>query len=42
MTKPYRLPVPRAERPAPSRTAYLIASGDLRPSANVAGVLYCG
>lgn len=37
MTNPYGLPVPRAERSAPPRTAYLITSGDLRLSANVAG-----
>lgn len=38
MTAVYELPVP-APRPiaAPPRTAYLIASGDLRESANVAG-----
>ncbi|MEV4108751.1 hypothetical protein [Nonomuraea sp. NPDC049695] len=37
MTSTYRMPVPRKERPAEPRTAYLIASGDLRLSANVAG-----
>ncbi|MGV9385151.1 hypothetical protein ACWDRB_55765 [Nonomuraea sp. NPDC003707] len=37
MTGPYRMPVPRAEQPVAPRTAYLIASGDLRLSANVAG-----
>ncbi|WP_433435578.1 hypothetical protein [Nonomuraea sp. CA-141351] len=37
MTSTYRMPVPRQERPAEPRTAYLIASGDLRLSANVAG-----
>ncbi|GAB2831883.1 fucose isomerase [Microbacterium insulae] len=33
----YTLPAPRPRREAPARTAYLIASGDLRESANVAG-----
>ncbi|MDA3625730.1 fucose isomerase [Saccharopolyspora sp. WRP15-2] len=33
----YRLPEPRPQLSAPPRTAYLIASGDLRPAANVAG-----
>ncbi|MFF5986767.1 fucose isomerase [Prauserella flavalba] len=34
---PYRFPEPRTEPKAPPRTAYLVASGDLRPAANVAG-----
>ena len=33
----YRLPEPRPELTAPPRTAYLVASGDLRPAANAAG-----
>ena len=33
----YRWPEEPEDRPAPSRTAYLVASGDLRPAANVAG-----
>ena len=33
----YTLPAPRAEPTAPPRTAYLVASGDLRPAANAAG-----
>jgi len=33
----YTLPAPRAHTTVPPRTAYLIASGDLRESANVAG-----
>ena len=33
----YRLPVPRTEPVAPPNTAYLVASGDLRPRANAAG-----
>lgn len=33
----YTLPTPRERRSTPARTAYLIASGDLRESANVAG-----
>ncbi|MFG1689471.1 hypothetical protein ACGFNP_55640 [Nonomuraea sp. NPDC049269] len=37
MTSPYRQPVARPERSAAPRTAYLIASGDLRLAANVAG-----
>ncbi|MBT2229146.1 hypothetical protein [Nonomuraea sp. NEAU-A123] len=37
MTSPYRRPVARAEHSAAPRTAYLIASGDLRLPANVAG-----
>ncbi|MFD1538235.1 hypothetical protein [Nonomuraea guangzhouensis] len=37
MTSPYRRPVARPERSAAPRTAYLIASGDLRLAANVAG-----
>jgi L-fucose isomerase, C-terminal domain len=37
MTNPYRLPVPPAGRSAAPNTAYLIASGDLRLSANLAG-----
>jgi hypothetical protein len=37
VTNPYRLPVPPAERSASPSAAYLIASGDLRPSANIAG-----
>ena len=36
-TTPYALPAARAVAPAPERTAYLVASGDLRPAANVAG-----
>ena len=37
MTSPYRRPEPRPELVAPPRTAYLVASGDLRESANTAG-----
>ncbi len=37
MTSPYRRPEPRPELVAPPRTAYLVASGDLRPAANAAG-----
>jgi hypothetical protein len=37
MTGPYRLPEPHPELTAPPRTAYLVASGDLRPAANAAG-----
>ena len=37
MTSPYRLPESRPELTAPPRTAYLVASGDLRPAANAAG-----
>ena len=33
----YTIPVPRAAQAAPEKTAYLIASGDLRESANTAG-----
>ncbi|WP_223281202.1 fucose isomerase [Streptomyces antnestii] len=33
----YRLPESRPQLSAPPRTAYLIASGDLRPAANAAG-----
>ncbi|WP_194409895.1 fucose isomerase [Microbacterium cremeum] len=33
----YTLPAPRAQLATPPRTAYLIASGDLRESANAAG-----
>jgi len=33
----YRLPAPRPEPVAPPNTAYLVASGDLRPAANAAG-----
>ncbi|MCU1584281.1 MAG: fucose isomerase [Microbacteriaceae bacterium] len=33
----YRLPSGTTLAPAPDKTAYLIASGDLRPSANIAG-----
>ena len=37
MTSPYRLPAARPELDTPPRTAYLVASGDLRPAANAAG-----
>jgi hypothetical protein len=33
----YALPAPASRPTAPPRTAYLLASGDLRPSANLAG-----
>ena len=33
----YTLPSPAPQLTAPARTAYLIASGDLRESANIAG-----
>src|SRR3712207_6051908 len=33
----YTVPAPRETSPVPPRTAYLVASGDLRTSANVAG-----
>ena len=33
----YDMPVPAARPLAPPRTAYLVASGDLRESANAAG-----
>jgi hypothetical protein len=37
VTGPYRLPAVRSVAPAPANVACLIASGDLRESANVAG-----
>ena len=37
MTTSYALPTPIVVPPAPDKTAYLVASGDLRLSANVAG-----
>ncbi len=37
MSTPYTFPVLAPESAAPPRTAYLVASGDLRESANVAG-----
>ena len=36
-TPSYALPAARPLAPAPERTAYLVASGDLRPAANAAG-----
>jgi hypothetical protein len=37
MTSAYQLPTARPEPVAPPDTAYLVASGDLRPAANAAG-----